>query len=221
MSRLEKWKAQRWREKVKQRDNYTCQECGSTELIQAHDPTGEHTDIERGISLCASCHANKHPDVPRGLFFSKSHHPRWQNMSAAAVARKVGCHRRTVIRTAKRLGLLTSDSLSVDELKALVNSISPRRGRVSEVSLQAHAPEKRDSIEGLDIQGETKVKTRKVMKVGTSKVVCLPKSFLDYHKIGEGDRVTLFYDSRILILPERLESEVLERKGSLLEKLLR
>ena len=64
----------KWARIVKRNANYTCQECGSTDLVQAHDPTGEHTDIEKGICLCASCHADKHPDLPRELFLSKPRH---------------------------------------------------------------------------------------------------------------------------------------------------
>ena len=51
---------------------------------------------------------------------------------------------------------------------------------------------------------------RKVIKVGTSRAVCLPKPFLDYHKVGEGDEVTLIYDGGVLmVLPRGIEPEAL------------
>ena len=52
-----------------------CQNCGSTELLQAHHikhrADGGSDDLSNGITLCASCHADEHPNVPRKLFFVK------------------------------------------------------------------------------------------------------------------------------------------------------
>ena len=51
------------REKIKKRDNYTCQCCGFTENLQAHhienyaDNENLRTDIDNGITLCEGCHA--------------------------------------------------------------------------------------------------------------------------------------------------------------------
>ena len=56
-----------WADLVKERDNYTCQNCGSTEgkMVAHHiDPVInnpiESTDIDNGISLCEKCHLQVH-----------------------------------------------------------------------------------------------------------------------------------------------------------------
>ncbi len=62
---------------------------------------------------------------------------------------------------------------------------------------------------------------RKVVKWGTSsKVISLPKPFLDYHQIKNGDKVLLLYDSIILVLPEGVTEETLSNKADLIKKLL-
>lgn len=51
-----------WVKKVYERDNYTCQCCGSKEAIAAHHKDGfgwcieRRTDITNGVSLCKGCH---------------------------------------------------------------------------------------------------------------------------------------------------------------------
>lgn len=87
--------------KLKANSHYTCQECGSTELIQAHHEI-PHDDNTLAI-LCAECHSKRHPSVPKALFFTKSLQPYWHNKSASSIARELGIHPRTVIRTAKKL----------------------------------------------------------------------------------------------------------------------
>lgn len=56
----------RWRNKVLNRDNYTCQHCGSTEKLAVHhisywsnDPVNR-INIDNGITLCQNCHAKEH-----------------------------------------------------------------------------------------------------------------------------------------------------------------
>ena len=62
---------------------------------------------------------------------------------------------------------------------------------------------------------------RKIVKWGTSsKVISLPKPFLDYHNIQEGDKVLLLYDSIILVLPAGITEETLSDKADLIKKLL-
>ena len=57
-----------WRESVKQRDG-ECVSCGSTERLHAHHiiPIEEDeelaTEIDNGKTLCARCHADRHPEV--------------------------------------------------------------------------------------------------------------------------------------------------------------
>ena len=89
--------------KVKANANYTCQECGSTELIQSHHKIPG--DDKSMIALCAECHSAKHPNVSKALFFTKNHQPYWHNKSAASLARVLGVHSRTIIRRARTLNI--------------------------------------------------------------------------------------------------------------------
>ncbi len=56
----------KWIRKVKERDNYTCQHCGSTDNLCAHHikPVATHPKlagcVTNGITLCAECHAEVH-----------------------------------------------------------------------------------------------------------------------------------------------------------------
>lgn len=97
---------------IKSNARYTCQECGSTEFIQAHHQIPK--DDDSLIALCAICHSKKHPDLPLGLFFSINHQPYWHNKSASSLAKECGVHPRTIIRIALRLhiakGILSSES---------------------------------------------------------------------------------------------------------------
>ena len=64
-----------WRSAVFQRDNYTCQSCGSRKNLQAHhivywrdcvsNPELRY-DIENGITLCRKCHLKAHKGTWRG-----------------------------------------------------------------------------------------------------------------------------------------------------------
>lgn len=56
---------------VKVRANYTCQECGSRNRIQAHHQVrGDDNSL---IPLCAECHSERHPDMPKALFLNSNH----------------------------------------------------------------------------------------------------------------------------------------------------
>lgn len=61
--------------KVMSRDK-KCQACGSAIQLQAHHiipvSIGGTDSIDNGIALCAECHADRHPDMPRNLFLIKS-----------------------------------------------------------------------------------------------------------------------------------------------------
>lgn len=89
--------------RAKANAHYQCQECGSTELIQAHHEIPGDDDTL--IALCAECHRQRHPDLPKALFFSTNNQPSWENISASSIARQVGCCSRTIIRRAKILGI--------------------------------------------------------------------------------------------------------------------
>lgn len=58
-----------WRKQVYQRDNYTCQYCGSKEKINAHhikswkDFPELRYDVNNGITLCEKCHINLHKTI--------------------------------------------------------------------------------------------------------------------------------------------------------------
>ena len=60
-------RATAWAMKVKERDGYKCQECGSKKNLEAHHiiPWAECTyeqkyDLNNGITLCRSCHDKVH-----------------------------------------------------------------------------------------------------------------------------------------------------------------
>jgi len=60
----------KWSSRVKERDNWECQECGSTEILHAHHIKSRACypelakDLDNGITLCELCHAKKHPYLP-------------------------------------------------------------------------------------------------------------------------------------------------------------
>ena len=106
---------------IKSNARYTCQECGSTEFIQAH-----HTipgDDDSLICLCADCHSKKHPNVPRALFFvTKIRQPYWHNKSASSIAKEMGVHPRTIIRIARRLEILPGELSKESEQRIKVKA---------------------------------------------------------------------------------------------------
>lgn len=103
---------------VKSNAHYTCQECGSTELISAHHRIPK--DDNSRVVLCANCHSAKHPNVPRSLFFQKNAQPYWENISASSVAKKAHCIPRTIIRRARRLNIPKGILTAEDEAKLLL-----------------------------------------------------------------------------------------------------
>ena len=113
--------------RIKANAHYTCQECPSTELIQAHHETPG--DDSTQIPLCAECHSKKHPDVPKALFFSTNNQPYWHNKSASSLARELGAHPRTIIRAAKRLGVLPRELSQWDE-ELIRNNVKPTGRRI-------------------------------------------------------------------------------------------
>lgn len=59
----------RWKQEVLKRDNHTCQDCGAIEGLHVHHISHWANDIynriniDNGITLCASCHSKKHPNL--------------------------------------------------------------------------------------------------------------------------------------------------------------
>lgn len=106
--------------KVKANANYQCQECGSTELVQAHHNIP--SDDSSLIVLCAECHSSRHPNVPKALFYTKNHQPYWYNKSASTLARELGVCSRTIVRRARKLGIPKGELKFSDE-KAIRNKI--------------------------------------------------------------------------------------------------
>lgn len=82
---------------------YLCSECGATEFIQAHHQIPD--DDSSLVCLCATCHSKKHPDIALGLFYAKQTQPYWENISASSLSKQLGCHPRTIIRRANKLGI--------------------------------------------------------------------------------------------------------------------
>lgn len=60
-----------WRKAVYERENYACQECGSTNKINAHHVKSWRSyiqlrfDVDNGQTLCEQCHKEKHPHLER------------------------------------------------------------------------------------------------------------------------------------------------------------
>jgi 5-methylcytosine-specific restriction endonuclease McrA len=56
----------KWAREVKTRDNHKCQECGTTEDLEAHhikswaDYPDLRLDVSNGITLCHACHVKLH-----------------------------------------------------------------------------------------------------------------------------------------------------------------
>ena len=99
--------------RVKANSHYTCQECGATELIQAHHMIpGDDTSL---VCLCADCHSKKHPSMPKTLFYSIWQQTYWYNKSASSIAKKLKVCSRTVIRAARRLHIGRGDLSQYDE----------------------------------------------------------------------------------------------------------
>ena len=115
-----------WASIVKGNAKYKCQVCGSTELIQAHDPTHSHSNPLDGIALCAEHHSQQHPNIPHNLFFNKRMQPYWDNISASSLAKHRNVHPRTIIRQAKKLGIHTG-VLSDTDKEILLNSLRQQR----------------------------------------------------------------------------------------------
>lgn len=96
--------------RVRERDKWTCQECGSAEYPQAHhiEPyNGNNNNLENGVTLCVYCHANKHPEVPRELFISNVIKAEKEgHISAGKFAKELNIHPRTIVRKAIKLGIL-------------------------------------------------------------------------------------------------------------------
>lgn len=59
----------KWRKRVFERDNYTCQGCGTKGQLNAHHVKGwaefpeSRFDVENGLTLCFDCHSDVHPHM--------------------------------------------------------------------------------------------------------------------------------------------------------------
>lgn len=129
----------RFAQEVIARDK-SCQGCSSVMRLQAHHIVPLSMDgadnIDNGIALCAECHANKHPNIPRNLFLIQSEGPRinaqWNRTSLAA---HLKCSTRTITRAARRLDITKNGcnwAFTNDEADQIKQSISPRSSDPSE-----------------------------------------------------------------------------------------
>ena len=62
--------------------------------------------------------------------------------------------------------------------------------------------------------------TRKIIELGNSGVVSLPKEYRDYHNLKPGDIVIVLWDGFVLLIPKELENRITEKK-ELIDELLR
>lgn len=119
-----------------------CQECGEQHGLQAHHiiPISDGGDdtLENGIALCRGCHADKHPDVPRNLFFAVASGDAIKApYNAASMAARLDCCARTITRAAKRLGIERCGSQwafsesDLERIKATVRPMSSIKEMVS------------------------------------------------------------------------------------------
>jgi endogenous inhibitor of DNA gyrase (YacG/DUF329 family) len=74
-----------WRNKVFERDNYTCQRCGKRQGdINAHHLNGYHwykegrTDVNNGVTLCSCCHKEFH-EIYSNRNNTKEQYEEWTN----------------------------------------------------------------------------------------------------------------------------------------------
>ena len=98
---------------VRNRDKWVCQKCGSTEYLQAHHthPVSEYPLFEAlpqyGITLCVYCHADAHPELPRGLFISSIIQTEKEGkISAGKLAKELGVQSQTIVCKATKFGIL-------------------------------------------------------------------------------------------------------------------
>lgn len=95
---------------VRERDKWKCQECGSSDYPQAHHiehHDNKNSNPENGITLCVYCHADKHPEVPRNLFIANIIKAEKEGcISAGQLANELEVHPRTIVRHARKLGLI-------------------------------------------------------------------------------------------------------------------
>jgi hypothetical protein len=72
-----------WSRRIKQRDNWTCQYCGSHLNLQSHHILGitqypeRIFDLDNGITLCFDCHRNN-PSLVNGMEFIKAIQDYWK-----------------------------------------------------------------------------------------------------------------------------------------------
>lgn len=97
------------REKVLERDNYTCQKCGSKYAISVHHKDGKgrgytgvvDNSISNLITLCNSCHQVTHTEYfkPKYLLLVAKY---W-DLSNREIGKLIGCSHTTVLEIRKLL----------------------------------------------------------------------------------------------------------------------
>lgn len=64
-----------WRRNVLERDNHTCVDCKSTASLHVHhikgwsESKGDRYLVDNGETLCAKCHASRHPNLTKIILF--------------------------------------------------------------------------------------------------------------------------------------------------------
>jgi bifunctional DNA-binding transcriptional regulator/antitoxin component of YhaV-PrlF toxin-antitoxin module len=62
--------------------------------------------------------------------------------------------------------------------------------------------------------------TRKILALGNSGVISIPKHYRNYYGLKVGAEVILLYDGCVLIVPKQFEGKI-EEKMALLEELIK
>lgn len=151
----DKLKQHNFRNIVRSRDKWVCQKCGSVEYVQAHhiDPVKDYPLFanlpDNGITLCVYCHADAHPEVPRGLFIANVIKAEKEGcISAGKLAKELDVNPRTIVRRAVKLGILKPMQkwMFTEEEAKLIRQYKKRKETKVKIPKQKKSKEKGVSL---------------------------------------------------------------------------
>ena len=151
--------------RAKSNAHYQCQNCGSTEMIQAHHVIPKNDDTI--IVLCGKCHSEWHTNMPKGLFLNKRLQPYWNNKSASSLAKELKVHPRTIIRISRKPNIQPGKLSKIDKILIISNLHKNKNNQLRrKVSLK-----------------------RKLVKTGNSRAVIIPSDWIRYYEEKYGKPV--------------------------------